>query len=153
MQQLCCMARAFLVAHDFSASADAAARLAVDDLRDVGGGTIILVHIYTVMPMPAFPEERFGLLHAFEHSNARQRLETIANNMMKRARDVPLRIDADASPGSPAEGILATAMRHHVDRIYVGTHGRHGLTHLLLGSVAEHVMRDAHVPVVVVKPA
>lgn len=56
-----------------------------------------------------------------------------------------------ASP-SPAAAIVDYAKDTHTDVIVVGTHGRGGLSHLLMGSVAEHVVRSAPCPVLVVRP-
>lgn len=53
--------------------------------------------------------------------------------------------------GDPAVEIVRAAHDIGADMIVVGTHGRGGLSHLLLGSVAERVLRDAPVPVVVVR--
>jgi nucleotide-binding universal stress UspA family protein len=55
--------------------------------------------------------------------------------------------------GHPFEQILDTARREYVDLIVMGTHGRTGLAHLVLGSVAEQVMRLASCPVLTVKVA
>ena len=51
---------------------------------------------------------------------------------------------------APAEAIVQYANEAHVDLIVVGTHGRSGVSHLLLGSVAEKVVRTAPCPVLVV---
>lgn len=53
--------------------------------------------------------------------------------------------------GVPYEQILQTATDQHVDLIIMGTHGRTGLSHTLLGSVAERVQRLASCPVLTVK--
>lgn len=50
----------------------------------------------------------------------------------------------------PAEGIIKTAESWGADLIVMGTHGRTGLLHLLLGSVAEQVLRHSKIPTVVV---
>lgn len=50
-----------------------------------------------------------------------------------------------------AEGIVRLATEQNVDLIAVGTHGRSGLTRTLMGSVAEEVVRQAAVPVLVVR--
>jgi nucleotide-binding universal stress UspA family protein len=52
--------------------------------------------------------------------------------------------------GSPASVIIEHADQVHADLIVVGTHGRTGAIHLLLGSVAERVVQKAHRPVLVV---
>jgi universal stress protein A len=61
-------------------------------------------------------------------------------------------------PGSveitkPADVIVQFANAHNVDMIVLGTHGRTGLLHLLMGSVAESVMRQADCPVITIRQA
>lgn len=53
--------------------------------------------------------------------------------------------------GVPFHEIVETAGSHHVDLIVMGTHGRTGFMHLLLGSVAENVVRLAPCPVLVAR--
>lgn len=53
--------------------------------------------------------------------------------------------------GNPSPRIIETARKHNVDLIVIGTHGRTGLAHVLLGSVAEKVVRRAPCPVLTVK--
>jgi universal stress protein A len=53
--------------------------------------------------------------------------------------------------GSPASEILRFAEREEIDLIVIGTHGRKGLSRLLMGSVAESVVRRAKCPVLTVK--
>jgi nucleotide-binding universal stress UspA family protein len=53
--------------------------------------------------------------------------------------------------GDPAEAIIRLAQTEDVDMIVMGTHGRRGLTRLLMGSVAEAVVRAAPCPVLTVK--
>lgn len=54
--------------------------------------------------------------------------------------------------GEPAQEILRAADELGCDLIVMGTHGRTGVRHVLMGSVAEHVLRTAGCPVLVVKP-
>lgn len=60
------------------------------------------------------------------------------------------RVEALRSVGTPAEEVVALARRDGHDLIVMGTHGRTGLGHLVLGSVAERVVRHAHCPVLTV---
>ncbi len=55
------------------------------------------------------------------------------------------------SMGKPHEEIVKAAREVEADLIVMGTHGRHGLSHLLLGSVAERVVRTAPAPVFTVR--
>ncbi|MCA9148466.1 MAG: universal stress protein [Planctomycetales bacterium] len=61
-------------------------------------------------------------------------------------------------PGStevtkPAAALIKFAKNHHVDMIVAATHGRRGLAHLLMGDVAEDLIREAPCPVVAVRHA
>jgi nucleotide-binding universal stress UspA family protein len=55
--------------------------------------------------------------------------------------------------GKPAEEIVRVAQEEGVDLVVMGTHGRTGVRHLLLGSVAEDVTRHAPCPVFTVRIA
>ncbi|MDB5309743.1 MAG: universal stress protein [Gemmataceae bacterium] len=59
---------------------------------------------------------------------------------------------AEVRVGSPAAEIVAAAGDLKADLVCLGTHGRGGLAHLLLGSVAERVVRQAPCPVLTVRP-
>ncbi len=54
--------------------------------------------------------------------------------------------------GDPAHEILHVAQEARVDLIVMGTHGRTGLSHLWLGSVAERVVRQSLIPVLTIRP-
>jgi nucleotide-binding universal stress UspA family protein len=54
--------------------------------------------------------------------------------------------------GDPAAEILNTIQAENIDMVIMGTHGRKGLEHTIFGSVAEHVVKKASVPVLVVNP-
>jgi nucleotide-binding universal stress UspA family protein len=60
------------------------------------------------------------------------------------------RVDAVRSVGTPGLEIVALARREAYDLIVMGTHGRTGLRHLVLGSVAEEVVRHAPCPVLTI---
>lgn len=63
-----------------------------------------------------------------------------------------LQIVREVCEGSPPERIVRYAKEHGIGLIVLGTHGRKGLRHLLLGSTAEQVVRMAPCPVTVVRP-
>ena len=52
---------------------------------------------------------------------------------------------------SPVEGIVAYAQEAAIDLIVIATHGRTGLSHVLLGSVAERIVREAPCPVLTIR--
>ena len=55
--------------------------------------------------------------------------------------------------GTPAGSIVEYADGHEIDLIVMGTHGRGGMSHLLMGSVAERVVRTANCPVLTTREA
>jgi nucleotide-binding universal stress UspA family protein len=55
--------------------------------------------------------------------------------------------------GVPHEEFIRYAQEHGIDLIVIATHGRTGLSHVVMGSVAERVVRSSPVPVLTVKPA
>ncbi len=82
-----------------------------------------------------------------ERVSAHRRLERLVPR--RAVRDG--RITLATAWGEPAEEIVRYARRHHVDLIVCGTHGRRGVNRLLMGSVAEHVVRAAPCPVLTVR--
>lgn len=150
----------WLVGHDFSPGAEAAARVAAHDLaRSRDGGTVILCHVYNVLPPPVGMEGAAAganlvqVERAVAQESAR-RLEQSAEVLRKELAlmdGATVEVEVVVRPGPPAEGIVEEASEREAERIAMGTHGRTGLSHLLLGSVAERVVRHARVPVLVVK--
>ena len=59
--------------------------------------------------------------------------------------------EADVVSGDPDAAIVEYAREHGADLIVMGSHGHTGLRHLLMGSVAEHVLRHAACPVLIVR--
>jgi len=60
-------------------------------------------------------------------------------------------VETDTVVGKPSRAIVEYAAEHDIDRIVMGSHGRSGVTRILLGSVAENVVRNATVPVTVAR--
>lgn len=150
------MDRVWVVAHDFSPSADRAARIAAVDAAKLGV-RLVLLHVYAVPPAPVGFEwvgAHSGvaswqeLEQAVRHESEAQ-LGRIAQELTRVHAD--LAIVSRVEEGFAAQRILAVAADEQAERIVVGTHSRRGLSHLLLGSVAERVARDARIPVLVVK--
>lgn len=80
---------------------------------------------------------------------AEQSLREVRERIPPEAGPVDVRVVEDASP---AAGILMEVRRGGVDLVAMATHGRGGLRRLLLGSVAERVVLDSPVPVLVFRP-
>jgi nucleotide-binding universal stress UspA family protein len=80
---------------------------------------------------------------------AQSYLDRVAEQLRARG----LRVRAHTVIGSPASAILGYAREYAVDAIAIATHGRGGLARVLLGSVADAVLRGAGVPVLLFRPA
>jgi len=74
----------------------------------------------------------------------------MALDMVERLVADDVTVTRATAEGSPSREIVEYANQHGCDLIVMGTHGRGGIDRLLLGSVAERVVRSAHVPVVTV---
>lgn len=74
---------------------------------------------------------------------------TALNEIERRAGDVP--VTTAVREGSPAGEIVDCAVEEGCDIILMGTHGRSGVDRLLLGSVAERVVRRSSVPVLTIR--
>jgi len=151
------MWKRLLVPHDFSRCAAGALDLAIG-LAEQGGGQILLVHVSPLPPnlppdaqvfapggsaTPVSVDEMMVL-------GAYRELVAIAMPLEERGLSV-LSFARLTESGSPAATILRMAEELDADVIVLGTHGRTGFTHLLLGSVAEQIIRRARVPVVTVR--
>jgi nucleotide-binding universal stress UspA family protein len=84
-------------------------------------------------------------------SASEERSETILEEAEAIAEDVDRTVETDSVVGRPAHTIVEYADEHDIDHILLGSHGRDGLSRVLLGSVAETVVRRASVPVTVVR--
>src|SRR6185503_9568872 len=78
----------------------------------------------------------------------KRQLEPLA----QQARDAGVTCDVVVRPGLPADQILAFAHERQIDRIMMGTHSPGPIGKLLVGSVAEAVLRTAKLPVYIVGP-
>ena len=85
--------------------------------------------------------------HAIEAGITRRLLETLTDEDRTALHAVPVIRKSDA----PAEEIVKYAQAEQIDLIVMGTHGRPGLAHLLMGSVAEKVVRTAPCPVLTLR--
>ena len=80
----------------------------------------------------------------------RDRIDDIARNL-----GLPLRpgaLQLHVRLGRPAAAIVQVAVDYDADMIVVGTHGRRGLERLLVGSVAQEIVRSASCPVLIARP-
>lgn len=142
-----------LVPVDFSACSEGALSLGVQLAREFDA-TIDLLHVAEApLSLPGQDLARIeGVaetvpLRDYVGHDVTKRLESQAH----RLRGQGLTVSTTVAIGDIAETIIEEAELRRADAIIIGTHGRTGLVHLLLGSVAEKVVRGASVPVVTVR--
>ncbi len=148
----------WLVAHDFSENGQRAAEVAASDLERAGG-ELHIVHVYSVPSVPLSYEwggvdAIYASSHELETALKTDVVRTL-ENAAERLRETHPRLEifTHVHAGQPSQAILTAADELGADRIIVGSAGRTGLSHFLLGSVAERVVRLARCPVLVVKVA
>jgi nucleotide-binding universal stress UspA family protein len=136
-----------LFATDFSATAERAFELSLLLAREFDA-TLHMFHAVVL-----HEEDPHNPAHHFpDPEGAQRRLEELADSAMselfERGEKTEVRIQRVKSRGiSAAPTILEYANQWDADLIVIGTHGRRGPTHLLLGSVAEEVVSHAGCPV------
>jgi universal stress protein A len=137
-----------LVATDFSHHAAAALRLA-SELAKAGDCPLCLVHVQELVlyslpdGMPAYD----AVTLARVREDAAKRLSVLQGEALKAG---VRQVETKLLEGQPFHEIPRAAADWNAELIVVGTHGRRGFSRLLLGSVAERVLREAKCPVVVV---
>ena len=138
-----------LVPTDFSEYSDRAFAWALE-MADKWQATLELLH---VVPTPTYPPMMIGE-SGFNAADYESSLKDDAEKQIAatadRAEKPGIAIKTIVVVGSPFHDICTIAKQAKSDLIVVGSHGRTGLSHVLLGSVAERVVRHAPCPVLVV---
>jgi len=119
---------------DFSVPAERAAGYAATLARSLGA-SIHLVHVLEDVTQPT------------RYEDSRSKLLALAASLAPAAA----RTSVEVRSGRPATAIIDAAIDYGCDLIVMATHGRSGVSHLVLGSVAEEVIRHARCPVLAVR--
>jgi nucleotide-binding universal stress UspA family protein len=135
-----------LIGTDFSDASDAAFATAID-LAKLLGATLDIVHVLD-LALEAFP---FGLAY---YEKQQEEVDAWVDRALveraERARAAGVVCQTDALDGHPAAEIVRHAKKTGADLVVVGTHGRTGIAHVLLGSVAERVLQRSVCPVLAI---
>jgi universal stress protein A len=133
---------------DFSEYSDQALRYAVF-LAKSHGAKLLLLHVIEhlhrfdhYMILALTPQE----IKVKMEDEANHRLRSLASEVKSRTK-----VETFVREGKPCVEIIKTAKEEDVDLTVMGSHGRSGLQHILIGSVAEKVTRKAPCPVQIVK--
>lgn len=136
-------AKKFLFPTDFSHSSDASIGQATALAKDAGA-TLLIVHVEEPPLAYGGGEMYYGVPEP-DTDALRAMLEKVVPTDPAVPHEHRLVI------GDPATSIVDLAKSEHVDMIIMGTHGRTGLRRLLMGSVAEAIVRRAPCPVMTFK--
>ena len=142
--------RKILAPTDFSAHAENAVRYACG-LANRLGAELHLLHVLSeIVPTgpdplltPVLPPEYYRETEA----ESRQALA----KLLEPSWGAPQVVEFAVRWDSPVEGIVGAARDAAIDLIVIATHGRTGLSHVLLGSVAERIVREAACPVLTIR--
>jgi nucleotide-binding universal stress UspA family protein len=140
-----------LVPTDFSEHANFATHTAID-LAQHYGASVSLIHVlrplYDALPagfVPYTPPAIAEILAALNDE-----LAALAKPLSELGAG---QVGHQVLSGDPRYEIVEHARQGGYDLIVMGTHGRSGIAHVILGSVAERVVRGAHCPVLIVRSA
>ncbi len=119
------------------------------------GAKIDVMHVWDVPPsvrgdmLVVSDGAEQSMQNVLQHGANKEMNEFLANLSAENRARIAIRVEH----GDPVPTILEVAARDGYDLVVMGTHGRTGLSHLLMGSVAEKVVRQAPCPVLTVRLA
>ncbi len=144
-----------LVPTDFSEAANEALDYALS-LAKIFQSKLYLLHVYE--PMVFYTDSPMGMPDVMEleqsiRTSSEQSLRHIHEKLIKmRAGEFgDIQVETLLLQGKPFVEIIKTAREKNADLIILSTHGRSGLEHILLGSVAEKVVRKSPCPVLTIR--
>ena len=113
------------------------------------GADLVLFHVYDTLVVAA--SETSGIRY-YDYASAARADTKHLEPLAQKARDAGIKCEVVVRPGLAADQILGYLRERHIDRIVMGTHSPGPIGKILVGSVAEAVLRSANVPVFVIGP-
>jgi nucleotide-binding universal stress UspA family protein len=135
-----------ILATDLSATSEAATTAALD-LAGTLGARLLAVSVIDPGSL-RLPGGRFRQ----RVDQVRSEREHVAQSLVARGRSIGVTVDFLVWEGDPGESIIEAATAESADMIVVDSHGRGTVGRFLIGSVSDHVVRNAQCPVLVVRP-
>ena len=136
-----------LIPTDFSELSNQAIDTALLMVKQLGA-EVAFLHVIERLDHPDDMTALFDEGYAYILDRAR----SLLNDLVSQSEREDIQASAEIANGIPHVEILRMAEALEVDLIMMGTHGRKGLDHLLLGSQAERIVRMASCPVTTIKP-
>ena len=134
-----------VLATDLSPTSEAATTAALD-LAATLGARLLAVSVIDPGSL-RLPGGRFRQ----RVDQVRSEREHVAQSLVARGRSAGVAVDFLVWEGDPGESIIEAAVAESADLIVVGSHGRGTVGRFLIGSVSDHVVRNAQCPVLVVR--
>ncbi|RXK49429.1 universal stress protein [Halorientalis pallida] len=140
-----------LVPLDASPLSERALEFALEEYGDAA--TITVLHVLDFVeagygaPMEASLPGYWEDWYESEEANAEQLFEDARAS----ADEYGVTLETETTLGKPARSIVEFADTEPIDHVVMGSHGRSGVSRILLGSVAETVLRRAHCPVTIIR--
>jgi nucleotide-binding universal stress UspA family protein len=145
--------RTLLVPHDYSPCADRALELACQ-LATLHGAKLVLLHVTHLPPGVTadalLTDPATGTMQRVDDHTRAQALREL-DERAAAPRGLGLAVELRAAVGDIPTEVLRAAREVGADLLVMGTHGRTGLAHLLVGSITEKVLRESPVPVLTVR--
>jgi len=140
-----------LVAVDDSPHSERAVRF-VARMRWPAGSRVIVVNVMTPVLTPPVVGGDGGVPLMIEVTEEqRQQARTVTGRSEAALRESGIAAESRLPAGDPREALLRLVADERADLLVMGSHGRTGLSKLLLGSVSSHAVTHAHCSVLVVK--
>jgi nucleotide-binding universal stress UspA family protein len=142
------MSTRILLPVDRSEHARAACELAVELFDE---GTLVFLHVIDPAEASYSAETAVPSVPERWYEQQEERAKNHFDELEGIARDHGLAVERVVEAGKPSQTIVETAREGGIDHVVMGSHGRQGVSRLLLGSVAETVVRRSPVPVTVAR--
>lgn len=134
---------------DFSENSEPACKLAVDYAKAFGA-QLLVIHVIDSGAFPSYVDwvgEELNQILRRAQESAEDRLGALVRECSQGLKEVK----SFCKIGSAPKEIVSLAAEESADLIVVGTHGRTGVKHLVMGSIARSVLKTAHRPVLIVE--
>ena len=142
------MTKTVLVPLDGSPQSEKALSFAIEEFSDA---KLVLLHV--IDPVESGYGSRFNLPGGGEewYEDQQEATEELFAEASEQANEAGMSVETATEIGRPANVMVRYAEDDDIDAIVMGSHGRSGVSRILLGSVAETVVRRSPVPVTVVR--
>lgn len=142
------MSKKILVPLDGSEQSEKAFEFVLEEFPDE---SIVLLHIIDPVAAGYFAYEGNTIFHSGTVERTEEGVANFLENHVEKAEESGVDATSEQITGEPANSIVKYAEENEIDHIVMGSHGRKGASRILLGSVAEKVVRRSPTPVTVVR--